>query len=340
MAPASYDAPVLPDGRRLGAHLPLATGMVKAVERAHEIGATALQVFGDNPTAWRRRAEPPTELPAFRERLAALDIGPVAIHAAYLINLAGPEPRLPRAVGRAARRASCGGARVRARVRERPHRLASRHLGRGGHRRASAERSARVLGRRSTTRPRPPRLVLENSAGERLRPRDERRRSSRTSPRRSPRAASPSGGSASASTQRTPGAPASTCRPRTASTPSSRAFDDRIGLDRLVMVHLNDSKSERGSRTRPPRASRGRADRRRRGCARVLTHPALARTHVLPRDARAWTRATTRSTWRGRTTSRRADRSPTLPPEAMTLRGSRRADGAGRARRPTAAVAR
>ena len=42
--------PMLPDGRRLGAHLPLGTGMVKAVERAHEIGADAIQVFSDNPT--------------------------------------------------------------------------------------------------------------------------------------------------------------------------------------------------------------------------------------------------------------------------------------------------
>ena len=65
--------------------------MVKAVERAHTIGADALQVFADNPTAWRRRAEPPRELPAFRERLVALEIAPVAIHAPYLINLAGPD---------------------------------------------------------------------------------------------------------------------------------------------------------------------------------------------------------------------------------------------------------
>jgi len=65
--------------------------MVKAVERAHTIGADALQVFADNPTAWRRRTEPPRELAAFRERLHALDIGPVAIHAPYLVNLAGPD---------------------------------------------------------------------------------------------------------------------------------------------------------------------------------------------------------------------------------------------------------
>ena len=80
---------MLPDGRRLGAHLPLGGGMVKAVDRAHEIGATALQIFGDNPTAWQRRATPPKDQPAFLERLTELDIRPVAIHAAYLVNLAG-----------------------------------------------------------------------------------------------------------------------------------------------------------------------------------------------------------------------------------------------------------
>ncbi len=47
--------PMLPNGRRLGAHLPLGHGMVKAADRAAEIGASALQVFSDNPTSWRRR---------------------------------------------------------------------------------------------------------------------------------------------------------------------------------------------------------------------------------------------------------------------------------------------
>jgi deoxyribonuclease IV len=82
---------MLPDGRRLGAHLPLGGGMVRAVERAHAIGASAIQIFADNPTAWRRRTVPPTEQGAFRDRLRALDIAPVAIHAPYLVNLAGPD---------------------------------------------------------------------------------------------------------------------------------------------------------------------------------------------------------------------------------------------------------
>ncbi|MHB8458682.1 MAG: deoxyribonuclease IV [Candidatus Limnocylindrales bacterium] len=84
-------SPTLPDDRRLGAHLPLGGGMVGAVERASAIGARSIQVFADNPTAWRRRTDPPRELSAFRRRLDELDIRPVAIHAAYLVNLAGPE---------------------------------------------------------------------------------------------------------------------------------------------------------------------------------------------------------------------------------------------------------
>jgi deoxyribonuclease IV len=69
-------------------------GLVKVAERAHHIGASTLQIFSDNPTAWRRRAETPPEAEAFRRRLAELDLGPVAIHAAYLVNLAGPDDDL------------------------------------------------------------------------------------------------------------------------------------------------------------------------------------------------------------------------------------------------------
>ena len=82
---------MLPDGRRLGAHLPLGDGMVRAADRASAIGASAIQVFSDNPAAWRRRPNLPRELPAFRERLRELDVAPLVIHAPYLVNLAGPE---------------------------------------------------------------------------------------------------------------------------------------------------------------------------------------------------------------------------------------------------------
>jgi deoxyribonuclease-4 len=72
----------------------MGAGLVKIVERANRIGASALQIFSDNPTAWNRRAETPPDAEAFRRRLSELDIGPVAIHASYLINLAGPVDEL------------------------------------------------------------------------------------------------------------------------------------------------------------------------------------------------------------------------------------------------------
>jgi len=83
---------MLPAERPIGAHLPLATGLVRAADRAAEIGASVIQVFADNPAAWKRRDEPASELPAFRERLAIHGIRNVAIHASYLINLAGLDP--------------------------------------------------------------------------------------------------------------------------------------------------------------------------------------------------------------------------------------------------------
>ena len=69
-------------------HLGVGTGLLKAARRARQIGATALQIFSDNPTAWRRRPEPPREAPRFVEYATGAGIAPIAIHASYLINLA------------------------------------------------------------------------------------------------------------------------------------------------------------------------------------------------------------------------------------------------------------
>ena len=73
----------------VGIHLGVAGGLMKAGRRARQIGATALQIFSDNPTAWRRRPEPPADAAAFVAYAAANGIAPISIHASYLINLAG-----------------------------------------------------------------------------------------------------------------------------------------------------------------------------------------------------------------------------------------------------------
>jgi deoxyribonuclease IV len=74
-------------------HLALGKGLRRAADRAAAIGAQTVQVFVDNPTAWRRRSAPPRGLDEFRTRLAELEVRPVAVHASYLVNLAGPDPR-------------------------------------------------------------------------------------------------------------------------------------------------------------------------------------------------------------------------------------------------------
>ena len=75
--------------RVLGPHLPLGSGLMKAAARAREIGATAVQLWTDNPTAWRRRQDQPKALAQFRDELRAGGVRSIAVHAPYLINLCG-----------------------------------------------------------------------------------------------------------------------------------------------------------------------------------------------------------------------------------------------------------
>ena len=70
-------------------HLGVLKGLVRAARRARQIGARALQIFSDNPTAWRRRPEPPLAAPEFIDYASREGLRTVAIHASYLINLAG-----------------------------------------------------------------------------------------------------------------------------------------------------------------------------------------------------------------------------------------------------------
>ena len=60
-----------------------------AARRSRQIGARALQIFSDNPMAWRRRPEPPADAEEFIAYAAREGIETISIHASYLINLAG-----------------------------------------------------------------------------------------------------------------------------------------------------------------------------------------------------------------------------------------------------------
>jgi len=81
---------------RLGAHLSVAGGLPRAVERAVVHRCEALQIFAKNANQWRGRELPRGEVREFRARVAAAGIGPVVSHASYLINLATSFPALRR----------------------------------------------------------------------------------------------------------------------------------------------------------------------------------------------------------------------------------------------------
>jgi len=66
----------------------VAGGLPLAVERAVAHGCDALQIFAKNASQWRGRVIPVAEIREFRARVKAAGIRPVVSHASYLINLA------------------------------------------------------------------------------------------------------------------------------------------------------------------------------------------------------------------------------------------------------------
>jgi len=264
--------PALPDGRTLGAHLPLASGMVAAVDRIADVGGATLQVFTDNPTSWRRRSEPPAEQAAFRARLAERTVGPIAVHAPYLVNLAGPEEELyRRSVDLlASELAVAPGFSAR---------LVNVHVGshRGAGRETGIRRLAEGIGlalARVPAEADAPLVVLENSAG---------------------------GGFAVGTSVEDLADIVDACVAAGVDTGrigfcldtahlwgqgytigDAEGVDDLLarvdsllGRGRIAMVHLNDSKAERGSRhDRHAHLGAGRIGID--GLRRFLTHPALA----------------------------------------------------------------
>lgn len=224
----------------MGIHLGVGGGLMRAARRARQIGATALQIFSDNPTAWRRRPEPPANAPTFVAYAAANGIAPIAIHASYLVNLAGTaEPFASQSRANLIhemQRAPAYGAR-----------MVNTHIGshRGMGHRAGLRRIVANVDAILAETPPETILVLENSSG---------------------------GGDNIGSRVDELAEILEAVDPATAdrlgfcldtahlwgagydlSTPDGAAavldrFEALVGIDRLRMVHLNDSRTELGSR--------------------------------------------------------------------------------------------
>jgi deoxyribonuclease-4 len=79
---------------RLGAHLSIAGGLPRAVDRAVASRCEALQIFTKSVGQWRARVLPPDEIVLFRRRVAETGITPVVAHNSYLINIAAASAAL------------------------------------------------------------------------------------------------------------------------------------------------------------------------------------------------------------------------------------------------------
>jgi deoxyribonuclease-4 len=78
----------------LGAHVSVSGGMATAPGRAMAIGATAIQVFTKTPNQWRESICGDDVAQAFRRELTRSGLTRIVSHDSYLINLASPDPVL------------------------------------------------------------------------------------------------------------------------------------------------------------------------------------------------------------------------------------------------------
>lgn len=79
---------------RIGAHMSIAGGVSKAVDRAVLHNCEALQIFTKNASQWHAAPLVPDEIRAFRRGVEKAELTPVVSHASYLINLATAVPKL------------------------------------------------------------------------------------------------------------------------------------------------------------------------------------------------------------------------------------------------------
>jgi deoxyribonuclease-4 len=76
-----------PTLKRIGVHVGTSGGCWTAVDRAVEAGANTFQIFSSSPRTWKAAPVKPEDAAKMLALRAQHDIGPIAIHASYLINL-------------------------------------------------------------------------------------------------------------------------------------------------------------------------------------------------------------------------------------------------------------
>ena len=220
---------------QVGAHVSSSGGIFTAIGRAEAIEAEAVQIFPSAPQTWRQTNHKPEAIAKFRELREASSVDEVWLHNIYLANLATEKPeQLEKSIGSVVHALLVA------------HDIGAQgvvlHTGSHGGRGLEAvlEQVTAALQRILAEAPGGPALALENSAGQ----------------------GGVIGGSFAelGAILKAAGSPRlrvclDTCHAFAAgydvATPEGlratvREFDGEIGLDRLAVLHANDSKMELG----------------------------------------------------------------------------------------------
>ena len=79
---------------KFGFHISIRGSIDRAVDRALEIGCDTFQLFTRNPRSWGFTPLDEEEATAFREKLMHSHLDPVFVHMPYILNLASPDPEI------------------------------------------------------------------------------------------------------------------------------------------------------------------------------------------------------------------------------------------------------
>lgn len=82
--------------QRIGVHTSIAGGMDLAIERAKALGCTTLQIFSHNPRSWAKPEISAESIHRFMKLRELYDMNPLFVHCSYLINIASVDGNIRR----------------------------------------------------------------------------------------------------------------------------------------------------------------------------------------------------------------------------------------------------
>lgn len=81
---------------RIGIHTSKSGALENAASKAHELGANCFQIFSTSPRIWKAGKPDPAQIRRLKEVRETHDLRPMVIHDSYLINLASCEDNIRR----------------------------------------------------------------------------------------------------------------------------------------------------------------------------------------------------------------------------------------------------